>query len=380
MRQKLKPDFDPEEVQADLIDAVCAAYDSGISIRAVAKDLNLSPMKVRKILITAKNYSTDLSKEIYYLYKDGRTPAEIAEIMNMTVANVNSYLPYERIIYNMEERSVEADRQARYRERKKKGIEQPKKEIPKIERVRDKRMLFIIGKKLRRYIPDQAFDRTSDPLARYWSSWGTNGVVNEPPDPDSSIWCAEATISGKGKNRKIGVVLMSANSGFVVMSPLPEAPKIEKPDPNLPFGEQLELEEENREKADKYAQLLEKTFIDAIRKGMLDFGLPEERVLDYTDTVASAELIKAKPSTPSGRLEEFIERSFEWEQGDDPVAQFNVRCNWGTRKFGNSTFYRHVDAAVQEMLGMTYEESRTWLTDFIQPDVELLRARKNEEV
>lgn len=39
---------------------------------------------------------------------------EIAEILNTTPANVNSYLPYERIIYRMEERSVEADRQARY--------------------------------------------------------------------------------------------------------------------------------------------------------------------------------------------------------------------------------------------------------------------------
>ena len=56
MRQKLKPGFDPEAIQADLIETVCNSYTHGKSVRALAKELELSPMKVRKILITGGVY------------------------------------------------------------------------------------------------------------------------------------------------------------------------------------------------------------------------------------------------------------------------------------------------------------------------------------
>ena len=114
MRKKLKPDLDLEEVQTDLIETVCLNYKNGVSVRALAKSMELSPMKTRKILITGGVYSTDLSTEIGELYKDGKTVSEIAALLNTTPANVNSYLPYERIVYNMDEKSAEADRQARF--------------------------------------------------------------------------------------------------------------------------------------------------------------------------------------------------------------------------------------------------------------------------
>lgn len=137
MKPKLKPDYDLESIQSDLIETVCNSYKPGVSVRALAKELEMSPMKVRKILITGHAYSTDTSTEIGELYKDGKTVGEIAAILGCSVANVNSYLPYERIIYGMDERSVEADRQARYRERKKAGVEQPEKPKVTIERVRN---------------------------------------------------------------------------------------------------------------------------------------------------------------------------------------------------------------------------------------------------
>ena len=94
MKQKLKPDLDLESIQADLIETVCGMYTPGTSVRSIAKDMEMSPMKVRKILITGGVYSTDLSTEIGELWKDGKTPGEIAVLLNTTVSNVNSYLPY----------------------------------------------------------------------------------------------------------------------------------------------------------------------------------------------------------------------------------------------------------------------------------------------
>ena len=110
MRQKLKPDLDLELIQYDLIETICNSYKPGVSLRSLAKKFELSVMKVRKILITGGVYSTELSTEIDALWRDGKTASEISVLLGTTVANVNSYLPYGRIIYNMEERSIDADR------------------------------------------------------------------------------------------------------------------------------------------------------------------------------------------------------------------------------------------------------------------------------
>lgn len=107
--------------------------------------------------------------------------------------------------------------------------------------------------------------------------------------------------------------------------------------------------------------------MDAIRSGLLLFLLPENRVLAYTDTVARIELVKGRRSTPAIRLEELIKNELPWKPGMDPVRQFNVRGNWTNRKFGNSIFYRNVDDAVREMLGLTNEESERWMDDFLAP-------------
>ena len=359
MKPKLKPGLDLESIQADLIETVCCNYQNGVSVRSLARQFELSPMKTRKILITGGVYSTDLSTEIEELYKDGRTIGEIAEMLSMTKANVNSYLPYESVIYNMEERSVEADRQARYRERLRNGtVDQgtaDQKDTIKHERIRNKTMVVIVGKKLRKVLPAAVFDAASDPLSREKStSWRVNGLVEDPPDPDKSIWCAELTENGRGKDKKSGIVLESANSGFAVICALPS---ISFADPQEPTDEEIK----------KYRAELGQNLLHAIRQGMKDFALPEERVLDYTDTVARIEIIKGKPSIPLVRVEELIGQELKWEKGWDPMEHFKIRGNFTSRKFGNSAFYRRVDEAVCNMLGLSDEEKKVWLDDFMRP-------------
>lgn len=95
-----------------------AVYRACSSIRSAARELKISPMKLRKILITEGIYDNALSREIWTMYKGGMSVEEIAEAERMTVSNVYSYLPYEKIIYKMDQKSVNADRQQRYRDRK----------------------------------------------------------------------------------------------------------------------------------------------------------------------------------------------------------------------------------------------------------------------
>lgn len=349
-------------------------------------------MKVRKILITAGVYSTDLSTDIGELWKDGKTVGEIAEMLNMTTANVNSYLPYERIIYNMDEKSVNADRQQRYRDRKKASnmfntegemaemtgmaetAESGAVDTKPVERMRTKTMIIVIGRKLRKLIPAEVLDDSSDPLARENSyTWGSNiggeFVLHEPADPDKMIWCAEVTTSGRGAKKKQGIVLMSANCGFAVICALPTAPgltsllDLEK----MSWEERRRAEEENERLLKAYRTQLETSMQDAIRTGLIAFSLPEEKVLDYTDTVRRVELVKGRPSFPQTRLEELIEQELKWAAGADPMTAFNVRGNWTSRKFGNSTGYRAVDMAVINMLGLNDEEQNEWLKRFTAP-------------
>ncbi len=385
MKPKLKPNIDLETVQDELIETVCSNYKKGVSVRTLAKQFDLSPMKTRKILITGGCYTTDLSSEIDALYKDGKTVGQIAEILSTTPANVNSYLPYERIIYNMEERSVEADRQARYRERLRSGARKKEKELPKIERERLETMVIVVGKKLRKLLPEGVFDASSDPLARDKSyTWGSNEegefVLHEPEDPDRMIWCAELTTSGRGKGKKMGIVLESANCGFVVISGFPIPPVLTALTPeerdSMNGMERQETEGKNRELIAAYRKELEKTMLESIRSGMLAFCLPEDRVLDYTETVARVELVKGRASTPAFRLEEFIESCPKWDAGDEPAAQYNIKSNWTSRKFGNSDSCRSVDEHTCAMLRMYEEECRKWLSAFLEPISTKLKANQ----
>ena len=118
MKRKKKPNYKPEEIQKKYLEHSVAVYRASSSIRATARELEISPMKLRKILITEGIYDNAMSWEIWTMYKAGMSVEEIAEAEGMTVSNVYSYLPYEKIVYKMNQKSVSEERQQRYRDRK----------------------------------------------------------------------------------------------------------------------------------------------------------------------------------------------------------------------------------------------------------------------
>ena len=86
-----------------------------------ARAAGLSTVKVRKILITEGLWESDTSIKIGTLFDQGLTTEEIAEILYMSVKNVQAYMLYERGIYGGDELSPEAVRSDRYRHRMKKA-------------------------------------------------------------------------------------------------------------------------------------------------------------------------------------------------------------------------------------------------------------------
>lgn len=337
MRKKLKPDLNLEEIQQSFIDQVVELYDSGVSMRNIGTQLSLSQMKVRKILITAGAYTSERCDEINDYYQNGYSVEEIAEIFHMTKSSVYSYLAYETVIYNLEEKSVNADRQARYRERKKQNLAIEKTEIikPEIKRRPKGYMYIVVNQRLRKYLPKDFCSSDRDPLERNF------GYTGREPDPDENIWAADVVISGRGKDKKMAIALENARCGFRMVLDMPK--EILQPEADV-----FECRE-----------LLKERIVAAIQEEFITFGIPKENVENYIyNNSFEFSFVKAKPSFPSQNVEEFAESlQEEMKSGMAFEDIFSRGFNRTSRKFGICREYRSVDMATYYMLRLTTDQA-----------------------
>lgn len=120
----------------DWIPGQVANHKSIIAFQRELADMGieLSSSKIRKILITGGCWSTERSREVRALFykltcpmskggsglKRDAAVAKIATDLNISVVTVSVNLPYESVVYNLEHKSSNAKRCAKYREGKKK--------------------------------------------------------------------------------------------------------------------------------------------------------------------------------------------------------------------------------------------------------------------
>ena len=126
-RKKLKPEYDAGKNLKDQMDAAVALYEEDCSLQSIADVLNLNPIKVRKLLITAGVYESEVAEKVqdtferYRKTQDYKTSIlSTATALGLSKASVTSYLPYEKGVYfpntaDKEKISVGAERQRRYR-------------------------------------------------------------------------------------------------------------------------------------------------------------------------------------------------------------------------------------------------------------------------
>lgn len=126
-RKKLKPEYDAGKNLKNQIDAAVALYEEDCSLQSIADVLNLNPIKVRKLLITAGVYESEVAEkaqdtfERYRKTQDYKTSIlSTATVLGLSKASVTSYLPYKKGVYfpntaDKEKISVGAERQLRYR-------------------------------------------------------------------------------------------------------------------------------------------------------------------------------------------------------------------------------------------------------------------------
>ena len=103
-----------------------ALYDSEMSLQAIADELGLNPIKVRKLLITAGVYESDVAEKVQDAFEKCRETQDYktallstAAALELSKASITSYLPYKKGVYfpgtEKEKISVGAERQRRYR-------------------------------------------------------------------------------------------------------------------------------------------------------------------------------------------------------------------------------------------------------------------------
>ena len=107
------------------------------SLIAFQRELEEKEIKLSssKILITGGCWSTERSREIAKLYSQYTSPepdggsglkpdaviVKIATELGVSIVTVSVNLPYQNVVYNLENKSSNARRCARYKERKRKG-------------------------------------------------------------------------------------------------------------------------------------------------------------------------------------------------------------------------------------------------------------------
>ena len=126
-RKKLKPEYDAGKNLKEQMDAAVALYNSGMSLQAIGDELELNPIKVRKLLITAGVYESEVAEKVQDIFEEYRETQSYKEAilstantLQLSKASVTSYLPYQKGVYfpstaSKEKISIGAERQRRYR-------------------------------------------------------------------------------------------------------------------------------------------------------------------------------------------------------------------------------------------------------------------------
>ena len=125
-RKKLKPEYDAGKNLKEQMNAAVALYGEDCSLQSIADALALNPIKVRKLLITADVYESEVAEKVQDTFEDYRETQSYKEAilstantLQLSKASVTSYLPYKKGVYfpstEKEKISVGAERQRRYR-------------------------------------------------------------------------------------------------------------------------------------------------------------------------------------------------------------------------------------------------------------------------
>ena len=125
-RKKLKPEYDAGKNLKEQMESAVKLYEEDCSLQSITDVLALNPITVRKLLITAGVYESEVAEKVKNTFEEYRETQDYktsilstANTLKLSKASVTSYLPYQKGVYfpstEKEKISVGAERQRRYR-------------------------------------------------------------------------------------------------------------------------------------------------------------------------------------------------------------------------------------------------------------------------
>ena len=87
-RKKLKPEYDAGENLKEQMDAAVVLYDSEMSLQTIADTLALNPIKVRKLLITAGVYESEVAEKVQDTFEEYRETQNYKEAILSTASTL----------------------------------------------------------------------------------------------------------------------------------------------------------------------------------------------------------------------------------------------------------------------------------------------------
>ena len=115
-----------QRLMNSLLDEVVAFWTGQESpeLKAIAEEVEISPAKLRKLLITAGErdnnvyYDSPVAAQVKRLRSDGKSVKEIQEILDLSYTSIQGYLPH-KSVYGLDTMSSECERIRLYRKRRK---------------------------------------------------------------------------------------------------------------------------------------------------------------------------------------------------------------------------------------------------------------------
>ena len=87
-RKKLKPEYDAGKNLKEQMERAVALYDYEMSLQAIGEELGLNPIKVRKLLITAGVYESDVAEKVQDTFEECRETQDYKT--SMQIQNLNA--------------------------------------------------------------------------------------------------------------------------------------------------------------------------------------------------------------------------------------------------------------------------------------------------
>ena len=105
-RKKLKPEYDAGKNLKEQMESAVALYDSEMSLQAIGEELGLNPIKVRKLLITAGVYESEVAEKVQATFQEYRETQDYKTSILSTANTLETFQSLRHLVPAISERCV----------------------------------------------------------------------------------------------------------------------------------------------------------------------------------------------------------------------------------------------------------------------------------